>query len=659
VNSSISNFKVTNFSVSNVSVTNKLSVNNGITAGGGANQLVINADNLQPGTNVDSNIYFTNASAGSNVYLTLKGTTNSGLGAGDFSTYCVQNVSLCFATNSTIRQTIKGDGEVHFVGTNAVFRSNTLNNGLYVCNASTTNQNSILLSSYLSNAAYNPANQLNDNCIIYTNVSTNAGTGVLNIMPWHNVSSGLRMAGMNNTFTGSLTVAGGAFRSYSTYVGLDSTKLNYGIRFQTFNNTATSGTCYMDFFSVNNIYSSTNLYDARIQCTNGSANVGLLGSLDYLAANHNLYGVVTITENNGNPLILKSNGTTNNFWMFNTYPNTSYLGLRNASSGGWSSVLFAFDSRATKKCAGIDLDNSQFTGSLTNPRCYNGLEIGTGDGATMTTYNVAINSWYGIGFYNSWLKTCNIVFDTRSGTIISNYLAITDTSYNNVRMSISFTASSTGSSQDYLQISTGNGNSIYGCLLGGGLTQNVGGFFTLKTYDATVMTEVVRGYKNNVTISCSLIVSSGNVGIGTTTPGYKLEVSGAIYASGDITALSDRRYKDGILPITNALETVSRLQGCSYIRKDYKKIEEEKGTRHIGLIAQDVEAILPEVVTYDKVNDKYGINYGSMAGIFVEAIKELDNKYNSLINIIQEQQHEIQKLKNTIDQLTNTSMLYI
>jgi hypothetical protein len=152
---------------------------------------------------------------------------------------------------------------------------------------------------------------------------------------------------------------------------------------------------------------------------------------------------------------------------------------------------------------------------------------------------------------------------------------------------------------------------------------------------------------------------SGNVGIGTTAPGYKLEVSGAIYASGDITALSDKRYKDYIKPINGALETVSRLQGCSYTRKDYEKIEEEKGTRHIGLIAQDVEEILPEVVTYDKTNDKYGINYGSMAGVFVEAIKELKAKVDSLEAIVEKQEKTIailEKKGSIIEQLLSKSL---
>ena len=141
-----------------------------------------------------------------------------------------------------------------------------------------------------------------------------------------------------------------------------------------------------------------------------------------------------------------------------------------------------------------------------------------------------------------------------------------------------------------------------------------------------------------------LRVTSGNVGIGTTTPGYKLEVSGAIYASGDITALSDKRFKDDLQPITNACDTVSKLQGFSYIRKDYEKMEEEKGTRHIGLIAQDVQEVLPEVVSYDKTNDKYGINYGSMTGVFVEAIKELKTKVDSLEAIVEKQNMIIQQL---------------
>ena len=156
--------------------------------------------------------------------------------------------------------------------------------------------------------------------------------------------------------------------------------------------------------------------------------------------------------------------------------------------------------------------------------------------------------------------------------------------------------------------------------------------------------KIGANYDSVSTTTRMTIDSSGNVGIATASPGYKLEVSGAIYASGDISALSDKRFKDNITPISNSLETINNLQGYSYTRNDYDTIDEEKGKRHIGLIAQDVEAVLPEVVTYDKLNDKYGVNYGNMAALFVEAIKDLKTKVESLETVIGKQDAIIQQL---------------
>jgi autotransporter-associated beta strand protein len=481
--------------------------------------------------------------SGARIRIWDNGNEWAGIGKYDYTTIynCPTNNKHQFSVNSSA---------VTYIGeTGLIVKPLSANNGLQVLNYNNTN--SVFITTYLNaNGNYNPQALSTDNAIVYGTGNTATDMGTLSIVPWSYTPGGLRMAGVNNTFTGSLTVAGGAFRSYSTYVGLDSTKLNYGVRFQTFNNTATSGTCYMDFFSVNNIYSSSNLYDARIQCTNGTAGVKLSAILEYSAANHNFYGGVTtlngmnINENNGNPLILKStNGTTNNFWLFNTYPDATYLGLRNASSGGWSSVLFAFESRATMKCAGIALDNIQFTGSLTNPRCYNGIEIGTGDGATMTTYNVAINSWFGIGFYNSYLKTCYIVFDTRSGTI------------NTVNI-------------------TANSATINGALTANSATING----ALTANSATINGALTA---NSATINGALTANSATI-------------NGALTAT-SVNTTSDRRLKTNIQDIPdNDVNTVfTRLKP-----KQFQYSHESELS--YGFIAQDVETFLPSLVNNTK-----------------------------------------------------------
>jgi hypothetical protein len=115
------------------------------------------------------------------------------------------------------------------------------------------------------------------------------------------------------------------------------------------------------------------------------------------------------------------------------------------------------------------------------------------------------------------------------------------------------------------------------------------------------------------------ITSDGNVGIGTTSPGYKLDVNGTIYASGDVIMFSDERKKTHIEAIPNALEKVLQLRGVTFNKLD------DDNRRHSGVIAQEVEKVLPEVV-YTAEDDTKSVAYGNMIGLLIEAIKELAEK---------------------------------
>ncbi len=101
--------------------------------------------------------------------------------------------------------------------------------------------------------------------------------------------------------------------------------------------------------------------------------------------------------------------------------------------------------------------------------------------------------------------------------------------------------------------------------------------------------------------------------------------AGALSATGDVIAYSDRRVKENIKTIDNALEKVSKLRGVSYNRTD----SEDKSDK-IGVIAQEVIDVVPEVVTYGESDDRYSVSYGNMAGMFIEAIKELKQEIEEL-----------------------------
>ena len=94
--------------------------------------------------------------------------------------------------------------------------------------------------------------------------------------------------------------------------------------------------------------------------------------------------------------------------------------------------------------------------------------------------------------------------------------------------------------------------------------------------------------------------------------------SGAITSSGDVTAFSDMRLKSDIRTIDNALNRVCDLRGVFFTK------DNEAGT---GVIAQEVENILPEVVHSGVYKS---VAYGNMVGVLIEAIKELRSQVKSL-----------------------------
>ncbi len=103
---------------------------------------------------------------------------------------------------------------------------------------------------------------------------------------------------------------------------------------------------------------------------------------------------------------------------------------------------------------------------------------------------------------------------------------------------------------------------------------------------------------------------------------YKLKVNGNVFVSGYITGLSDIRYKTNITDIIDPLEKVKQLKGVYY-----NFINDDK--RSIGLIAQEVETIIPEVV-YTNTDNTKSIAYGNMVALLIESIKELTERIKKL-----------------------------
>ena len=148
----------------------------------------------------------------------------------------------------------------------------------------------------------------------------------------------------------------------------------------------------------------------------------------------------------------------------------------------------------------------------------------------------------------------------------------------------------------------------------------------------------------------SIIANDGRMAIGTgsftansVSSNVKLEVNGDILAV-RVHSSSDRRFKKEIVPVESALRKVMGLEGVNYLfRTDEFKNRNFPTDLQLGFIAQDIEAIVPEVVRTN--GDGYkAVDYAKVTALLVEAIKE--------------QQAQITKLEGqlTVANSTNSNM---
>ena len=106
-----------------------------------------------------------------------------------------------------------------------------------------------------------------------------------------------------------------------------------------------------------------------------------------------------------------------------------------------------------------------------------------------------------------------------------------------------------------------------------------------------------------------------------------LDVSGSINATGDITAFhtSDERLKDNISPITNANEKIKTIGGYTY---DWNDKSEHNG-KDVGVIAQEIEKVLPELVV-DRDNGYKAVKYDRLVALLIQSNKELIQRVEDL-----------------------------
>ncbi|MGQ3012812.1 MAG: tail fiber domain-containing protein [Flavobacteriales bacterium] len=143
------------------------------------------------------------------------------------------------------------------------------------------------------------------------------------------------------------------------------------------------------------------------------------------------------------------------------------------------------------------------------------------------------------------------------------------------------------------------------------------------------------------------IYTNSNFGVGgAPSSGYNLQVYGSIYCSTTLTEGSDKRFKQNIVPIGNALSVIRRLSGVTYrFKKDDFEAFRFDDKEHSGFIAQDMQNVLPHLVSIG--DDGYlSIRYTGIIPYLSEGIKEQQD-------IIEQQNLRIEKLEEQVRVLMN------
>ena len=139
------------------------------------------------------------------------------------------------------------------------------------------------------------------------------------------------------------------------------------------------------------------------------------------------------------------------------------------------------------------------------------------------------------------------------------------------------------------------------------------------TFDALTSTAFING---------SLIVGSATTS----------STLGLIRASNDVIAFasSDERLKENVVPISNSIEKINQIGGYEYDWIPMEGIHENTG-HDIGVIAQEIEKVLPEIVTR-RENGYLAVKYERIVALLIECVKEqqkqitnLENKINKII----------------------------
>jgi hypothetical protein len=313
--------------------------------------------------------------------------------------------------------------------------------------------------------------------------------------------------------------------------------------------------------------------------------------------------------------------------------------------------LESFSSSALTRLSALEVETSNletFSGSaLTRLSNLEGTDISitlTGDvtgtgtitnlanvsfATTIAANSVALGTDTTGDYVASLVAGTNITLSNNSGEGATPTIGLT-----NNAITIAGTSTSLGGTITAEQIRTAIGTVVTGSsqISLGSASGNIAlATQTTGDYVASLVAGTGVTLSNNSGENATPTIAIGQSVATNATPTFgNLTINGSINATGDITAYytSDKRHKNNIQPITDALLKVSKLNGVTWEWNDDVH-EVTKSTPKTGLIAQEVQEVLPEVIK-EREDGFLALDYSKMMGLMVEAIKEQQTQIHNL-----------------------------
>jgi hypothetical protein len=332
--------------------------------------------------------------------------------------------------------------------------------------------------------------------------------------------------------------------------------------------------------------------------------------------NHNVTTNLTITGTTGARTIVSSDGTDAIIPIATT-----------AVSGVMSKAIF--DEHVLNNAKSTDVNHN----------------VSTNLSKTVTTSNVTINSSDGdnIAIGAATTSAAGVMTKAIFDAVVLNTAKATDVNHN-----VTTNLSITGTDGARTIVSSDGTNAIIPIA-----TTSVSGVMSKAIFDE----HVANNAKNTNVVQTTITGNAGSVTNGVYTTGTQtisgaktfsnttasttkttgavivtggVGISGALNVGGDVVAFasSDERLKDNIELISNPIEKVQSLKGVTW---DWNSNADElqQSLPNVGVIAQDVEKVLPQLVT-DRDNGFKGVDYAKLTGLLIEAVKDQQKQIDEL-----------------------------